>query len=289
MTKIYKVLFPIGVFATLMISSCELYNPAEPIPAYIHIQKIDLNTTYADEGSNSSKISDAWVYIDDQLMGCFELPVTFPVIAEGVHAIKIKAGIKVNGIAANRAPYPFYSNYEQTINLKVGTTTTLSPTVYYLSSTTFAYKEDFEGGGVTIARTANSDTTLQILTSPDPNVFEGLKSGITYLDVTRTKFEFSTVANYDLPKAGASVFLEFNYKCNYPFTISIIAYGTATAYQYSVLHLNPSSSWNKVYVHLTPAVSGAYTAVDYKIVWGTVNNTSQDSVAVLLDNIKLVY
>ncbi len=289
MNKFYKVLFPIGVFATLLISSCELYNPAEPIPSYIHIQKIDLTTSYLTEGSNSNKISDAWVYVDDQLIGCFELPATFPVIGEGLHTVKISAGIKVNGIAANRAPYPFYSKYTQNIDLKAGTTTTLSPTVTYLPSTTFAFMQDFEGVGVTIAPTANSDTTLQELVSPNPNVFEGLKCGVAYVDALKTFFECTTVAKYPLPKNGAPVFLEFNYKCNYTFTVSVIAYGVSTQAQFSALHLNPSSDWNKAYIYLTPTVSGANTAIDYKMVWGMINNTSTDSATILLDNIKLVY
>ena len=66
----------ISLFALIFMSSCELYNPAEPTPAYIHIDKFILNTAYLTEGSNSHKITDAWVYIDDQLLGCFELPAT---------------------------------------------------------------------------------------------------------------------------------------------------------------------------------------------------------------------
>lgn len=289
MNKIYKVLLPICIFATVLISSCELYNPAEPVPAYIHIDKFTLTTDYATEGTTSNKISDAWVYIDDILIGCYELPATFPVISEGVHAVKISAGIKVNGISSDRAPYPFYSKYEQLIDFQVGKTINISPTINYLPSTTFAFMEDFEGAGNTIDTTSNSDTSLQILSSPDPNVFEGSKCGIAYLDATRTIFEFATVANYQLPKNGAPVFLEFNYKCNFVFTVSVIAYGTGGLSQFSSLHLNPSSEWNKAYVYLTPNVSGAYTAIDYKIVWGMHNLAPLDSAVMLLDNIKLVH
>ena len=127
MNTIYKFLFSFGFFATLLFSSCELYNPSEPIPAYIHIEKFNLTTDYATQGSNSHKITDAWVYVDDQLIGCFELPATFPVITEGTHKVKIVAGIKVNGIASNRGQYPFYNPYEQIVNFEVGKKITLSP------------------------------------------------------------------------------------------------------------------------------------------------------------------
>lgn len=288
MTKIYKVLFPIGLFAILFLSSCELYNPAEPIPAYIHIQKIDLTTT-AGQGTNSNKITDAWVYIDDQLLGCYELPVTFPVLLEGSHSIKISAGIKVNGIAANRGQYPFYTKYTQTIDLEAGKTLTLSPTVTYTTGTNFYVMQDFETPGVTIDTTPGSQTDLQIITLPDPNVFEGSYSAKAYVNNTYTFFECATVANCTLPKMGAPVFLEFNYKCNYQFTVSMTAYGSASQEQFPVLHLNPSPDWNKAYIYLTPTVSGANTANYYKVLWGMVDNIGIDSGYVVLDNIKLVY
>ncbi len=289
MNKTYKLLQPFAFFLILFTSSCELYNPAEPIPAYLHIEKIDLTTDYATQGTNSNKISDAWVYVDDQLIGCFELPSTFPVISEGVHTVKIRPGVKVNGIAANRSPYPFFTSYEQVIDLQVGKTITLSPTISYTPSTFFAFMQDFEAVGITLSPTVTSDTTLQVIASPDPNIFEGAKSGIAYLDASKVFFECATVSKYALPKGGSPVFLEFNYKCNYEFTVSIIAYGTAASSQYTVLHVNPSSDWKKAYIYLTPNISASYSAVNYKVVWGMLNSTGVDSAAMLLDNIKLVY
>jgi hypothetical protein len=293
----YKLLVPIGLFIILITSSCELYNPTEPIPSYIHIQKIGLTiidtttTPGTGQGSKSSKISDAWVYIDDQLIGCFELPVTFPVLYEGKHKVKIRAGIKVDGIATNRSPYPFYNSVDQDVDLQKGIITTLSPTVTYTSTAKFTFLTDFESIGVTIDTTpGRSDSTFQILYSatPDPNIFEGTHSAIAFVDAIRTRFECETVTPFILPKGGAPVFLEFNYKCNYEFTVSIYAYGTATSSQFAVLHFNPSENWNKTYVYLTPVVSGASTALNYKIAWGMINNTGVPSAYLSLDNIKVI-
>src|ERR1035437_8120947 len=162
------------------IVSCEIYNPAEPIPAYIHINKITLaknlsgfpNSSTGDEGSLSNKITDAWVYIDEQLIGCFELPITFPVLSEGIHQVRIRAGIKINGIAATRAPYPFYNDFTQTITLEKGAKMNLTPSVTYNSNTHFAIMESFESVAHTMVKSIHSDTTLQILQSPDPNIFK---------------------------------------------------------------------------------------------------------------------
>jgi hypothetical protein len=91
-----------------------------------------------------------------------------------------------------------------------------------------------------------------------------------------------------LPKFGAPIFLEFNYKCNYQFTVSLYAYGSGGVSQFPVLHFNPSLDWNKAYLYMTPSVSGAYTADYYKIAWGMINATGEDSIALCLDNIKLI-
>ncbi|MGZ3836739.1 MAG: hypothetical protein ACXVPU_03245 [Bacteroidia bacterium] len=286
----YKLLVLFAFFIVAIISSCELYNPAEPIPAYIHIQKIDLTTTPS-QGTNSNKICDAWVYIDEQIVGCFELPCTFPVLFEGKHHIRIKAGIKVNGIATNRAPYPFYNFFEQDIDLEKGKVLTLTPTTTYTSTTNFTFMQDFESTGTTIDTTPNtSDTNLQVVYSPapGPTVFEGTHAGAAFLDATHTRFECETVTPLVLPKGGAPVFLEFNYKCNYQFTISLYAFGSGGTGQFLVLHFNPSTDWNKTYVYLSPTVSGAYTADNYKLAWGIINATGESNIALYMDNIKII-
>ncbi len=288
MNTTYKLLMPIAVFATALFSSCELYNPAEPIPAYIHIQQFTL-TTKADgtEGSNSHKITDAWVYVDDQIIGCFELPVTFPVLSEGTHKVKISPGIKVNGISANRGQYPFYTSYEQDVDFQKGTTITLSPTVEYKSTAQFVFLQNFEAAGTTLSITAQSDTIIYEMTDP-AHVFEGTKCLAAYVDATRFRFECATTSAFGLRTGGSPVFLEFNYKCNYELVVSVIAQGAFSVNQFPALYLNPSENWNKAYVYLTPTVSGAFTADDYKIVWGIRNLAGVDSAAVLIDNIKLI-
>lgn len=282
----YKHFF-LSIFLVTSFISCELYNPAEPIPAYIHIEKIDLATGFG-QGSDSHKITDAWVYIDEQLVGCFELPATFPVLYEGSHQVKITAGIKVNGIAATRSPYPFFNSVTQAVDLQKGTTVNLSATVSYTAFSDFDFMEDFEGTGIAVDSSAGSDTTLQRLFSPNPNVFEGDASGIAYINANNSFFECISSSAVVLPKGGANVFLELNYKCNHPFIVGVIAQPPYYLKSGS-LTFNPSDTWNKTYVYLTPLVSGS-SATSFKIFFGMVRRAGDaDSLAFMLDNIKLVY
>ncbi len=303
MNRFYKLLSVLILAIVMLFGSCNIYNPSEPTPAYIHIDKITvttnsetfLNSENLTEGSLSSKISDAWVYIDEKLIGCFELPATFPVLSDGTHTLKIRAGIKVNGIAATRAPYPFYLPYTQSIYLQKGVVTNVaSLNVQYSSSTHFSFMEDFENVGTIISKTSNADTSIQKISSPASEVFEGTTSGIGYLDQNHYLFECESSNTYQLPRSGADVILEFNYKSNHEFVVGIIANtmsgSTVTnSEKISALNFNASPSWNKAYLYLTPAINQSGSASKYKIFLGMVNSNGENGLTLSLDNIKLVY
>jgi hypothetical protein len=283
-----------------LLASCNLYNPAEPVPAYIHIQKIILNTDPALEGSNSSKITDAWVYIDGKLQGAFELPVTFPVLEDGTHELLIKAGIKVNGISATRAPYPFYDSYRQSITLSRGTVVNVSPVVRYVSGLDWAglnmWKEDFEDAtnGITLDTSASgTDTNMyhHIRTGPDdPDVFEGNGSGVVYIDHKNSFFEYwSSKAPFVLPRGDAPVFLELNYRCNYDFVIGMYAHSSGGTVKTKVLSIHPSANWNKIYIYLSPTIAATIGSSDYSIFFGMLNSSGADGLFLDIDNIKLIH
>lgn len=284
---------PFGVFISCILfvfffQACQKLNPDEPVPAYIHIEKISLKTDYQKQGTSSAKISDAWVYIDEQLIGCFELPVTFPVLYEGMHEIKIKAGIKVNGIAATRSPYPFYEIFVQRVTLKRNERLTLNPVVSYASFARFNFMENFDGVGIILAPgpAGTADTMKQ--TFDKKLVFEGSGSGITRLNKNEATFQCISNTSYILPTGGAPVFLEFNYKCNHSFLAGIYAHTATNTTVVPVIGMNPSENWNKMYVYLTPSVSGASNATDFSIYFSMFNDNSED-LELLIDNLKLVY
>lgn len=291
-----KKLYFFSVIILLVFGGCEIYNPKEPIPSYIRINSVSL-TTQSGEGSNSHKITDVWVYVDEELIGCFEMPTRFPVLKSGRHRLKVRAGIKVNGISASRAPYPFYNYYEKDIDLVEGQVININPTFEYLSGVQFSFIEDFEGTGhIFYPRPAGTDTVLKITTIPS-QVYQGAGSGITGLDAGSIKF-FEALSDptnkYTLPAAGAPVFLEMNYKTDYPFTVGVYAYnvssgGTITnVQQLKAIDINRSENWNKIYVYLSPIIS-ASGANKFCVFIGCANTTLQSSITLQLDNIKLVH
>ena len=283
------IFLPLFVF---IFTSCELINPDETIPSYISIDKIILHTDYSSQGTDSYKITDAWVYVDDNFIGAFELPADFPVLETGFHDISIRPGIKVNGISSTRDHYAFYNSIEiQGANLRTEQTLyldTLETT--YSPITNFAWMEDFEDGGVSLEKTARSDTNIQ-KTSLLSEVFEGGYSGVIYLsqDTTQDFFELETSDAYPLPGSGSPVFLEFNYKCSNTFTVGIISNTANQHIQSSLLVINTSKNWNKIYVNLTKAVSRVSNALDFKIFFGGMIDADKINSAIYLDNIKLLH
>ena len=62
------------LFLLLLFTACEKED-TNGVPAFITI-----NTITLDEGNATANITDAWVYINDQLQGVYELPAQFPLI-----------------------------------------------------------------------------------------------------------------------------------------------------------------------------------------------------------------
>src|SRR6266481_1051492 len=88
-----------------VVASCNIINPAEPIPSYLQVDNITLHTDLSTQGSSSSKISDVWVTVDGLVQGIYELPAKFPLLFDGSHRVQLKGGIILNGISDTRAPY----------------------------------------------------------------------------------------------------------------------------------------------------------------------------------------
>ena len=73
MTRNIKYLFLI-----LILLACEKQE-SEGIPAYLEIEQINLNNQ-----NETHNISDAWVYINDQLQGVYELPAKSSKAVKGI-------------------------------------------------------------------------------------------------------------------------------------------------------------------------------------------------------------
>lgn len=294
-----KILLKITLFLTLsfLIVSCDKFEGEQTIPSYLHIDSIALKTVSPAQGSASSRITDAWVYIDEQLIGAFELPATIPILSQGSRRLKIKPGIRLDGMVQLRANYPMYTDIDKTITLTPDSVTTLKGQLingkqtlftYYSDKVQFVWAENFEDANLAFDTAKNSKTDF-ILTENPGETFEGLHSGKVILNKDRNIFEVWSSEAVSLPRNGSPVFLEMNYRCTNSFTVGIIALGATDLIQSPILTLNPSPGWNKIYINLTPNVSSTTIGLKFKIFIGAMLDENAEEGLVWLDNLKLVY
>lgn len=268
----------------LLLSSCDLINPAEQLPAYLQIDNFELTTTPA-QGENSEQITDVWVFVNDISLGIYELPAKVPTIDLGTQNITIFPVIRENGLRSAPIIYPFYNRYETTVELAAEETVNIQPTTTYISNAVFELIEDFNGNG-------------HRLKGGDPNAVQiEDKVGEVVLG-DKTEIEFTSSATFvDLPTSGGkAIFLELDYQTNIEFEVGLVGLdingGSINATNYKII-LCPINRWNKLYVNFQEDLEMSQLT-GYKLAFrASTNDTgcgniNSESPEVLIDNVKFI-
>ncbi|HXC04802.1 MAG TPA: hypothetical protein VNZ86_08620 [Bacteroidia bacterium] len=282
---LYLFLSSLLVSGSILLPSC---GKPEFIPSYIHIDSVGLTTHYGNDGTNSHYIPDAWVYVDNQLVGDFELPATVPVPYAGQHTVVIQGGILESGSTAERHAYPFYAPWSTTINLVATGTVYVKPVVTYLASAhPFDWTEDFESIGISL--TYDTTTGNPKLVKDLVNPFEGAASGTVSLGSGQNHFQCLSSTAFTLPSSGVEVYLEINYLTNNEFYVGVM---NASTYQQIIfVSVKPNTVWKKMYIRLTDAVlqTGVSGGGTYKVYLGMDRDPLVTNPAMHLDNLKLIH
>ncbi|MBW6461290.1 MAG: hypothetical protein K0B08_12030 [Bacteroidales bacterium] len=281
----------------IVLTGCDKFEGDQTIPAYLQVDSLGFSTDNTIQGTANQNFMDVWLYVDDNLIGGFEMPVQIPVLAAGQHKVEIRPGIILNGISDTRAPYPLVKpiviqDYDFIIDSVQG----FNGTTSYLDNVEFVWMEDFENPNLQIIKAHNSDTGM-VRTNPAnaPGAYLDTfseYSGISHLDTDR---HYLMLVSDDgtgqgfVFKRGDFIFLEMHYKNNLPLVIgAFIQKQDNTIHQRSFLILNPTDHWKKIYVNFTPMVNETVDAVNYKIYIEADKNMITGNGIVMLDNIKLV-
>lgn len=290
-------IFVASLFATSTFSSCNNFEGSQEIPAYIHIDTFLLTTNYEFEGAASHKITDAWIYIDGNVQGCYELPATIPVLERGKHELRVYPGIKLNGISSTRTINPFYKPYiieEYEFEEKVIDTVHPSTTYYSKDESTieFAFTDDFERQ-IFVEDSDSSDTAIIRTERDDPERWDdefnnSHYSGYVWLGDTINNFCFTSTELYDLPNQGNSIFLEIDYKCSEVFEVGLFAMIDRIE-SIPLIYVNPSPTWNKIYVNIGPSISDTQDAKYFKFYIAGGIEEGDPEAEYYFDNLKLVY
>ncbi|MDD5506977.1 MAG: hypothetical protein PHD25_01430 [Bacteroidales bacterium] len=283
-----------AIAVMLLVASCER-NDEHLIPCNIRVDDVELVSNPSIqhlEGSLSHQITDVWIYVEDaskqEFIGVYELPVTFPVLKEGVFTLRIKPGIKINGIAETRGEYPFYDSYDVQFDFIRDTVLDAHPRFMYADFCEFVWSEDFEDAVVSMKKSSRSDTSVMI-TASDGEVFEGEYSGKISLDAERFFFESFSSETFDLPGQGTEVFLEMNFMTNTEVTVGLMVNFLTESTLAPVVILNETNEWKKIYVSLKNVVSTYTTAISFNVFLAATKPGDMLESRILIDNLKLIH
>jgi hypothetical protein len=298
--KSYAAIF---LCISLFLTACDKTTT----PSFVHVEGIDLSVSpNFQQGTNDHGIRDAWFYLNDNLVGIYELPATIPVIAEGEQKITVIAGVLNNGIQTARITYPFYRQYVTNLNLVPGETIDFSgsaasvseingftsPVVTYFEELTF-WNERFEDAGTQFQPTSQSLADIQITQDPaevfNYNPSEGSSgSGRISLTGENSYFEIRSSHTFNPPTASGEIYLEMNYLT--PCSLQVGVYQNSPVVQKVYgKGILPNENWSKIYIDLTPEVRGQVNGTSFSIFIEGILSSGQTNGTVLIDNVKLIY
>jgi hypothetical protein len=261
------VLTAVMVFAF----SCSYFNPDVEIPSYIQVDTFSFQSAGPDStGYPTQKISEVWLYANNQVIGVYELPTgKIPVLASGKTNISIQAGVFTDGVRKNRIYYPFYRSYETEVILEKEKTTKILPHFSYSpqKKKPFNYFQDFESSDSGTSKGINGTVYMdRLLHSEDApaDLFGNRYAKLTTSSASDV-IEFCNNAFVAMPTNGNPVYLEFDYKSTCSLyvgvhcTIGGIAQGSV-----GDLVLNPNEKWTKIYVSLSEETSKFNTEASFQ-------------------------
>ena len=279
------------ISVVLLFSSCLKNNPS---PSWLEVNKWTLEENSAaliSAGILTENFSEAWVYVDDQIIGVFEVPFKIPLLLKGNVNIKIYPAVKNNGISATKKIYPYMEVFEVDAELIQDKKLTLNPKTRYYSTTKF-WIEDFEDASIQIENDPTSST--QILSGNDPLILKyGNFYGHIALDEIKTTWTGYTNEHLVLPKGGKEVYLEIDYYNTNSLITGVLAVSPAGVKPNPNIQLNkqdPSTiKWKKMYIELKEIVSYSTAAEYFDISFQALLDEGLSSSDICIDNIKVVY
>lgn len=269
---------------TLLLASCEKDGAT---PAYV---QLGAPSVLADGGQPAtSKITDIWVYLNDQPVGVWEPGSRIPLIGTGTRSLKMIAGVRKDGVTDQRIQYPFYATWQQTVDLVPEGSVEISPVFQYFPDLDY-WLADFETG----VRFDTLDCTAVLTPVPGDGTLtgEGTRIGRVELDTGHPLYR--GVSSGDPFYAVAkNAFLEVDYRSSAPllFGVDLTQSGqeslVAYAYAAPTVQGDGSMPWNKIYINLgaplsTPGATNKRIYMEAQLPEGAT------SAVVELDNIKLV-
>lgn len=294
-----KIRFTLLVFLSAL-TACQLINPEEELPVYISIQD---SRVLVDETLNTYSplgIKDAWVFLQGEQIGIFELPTVIPVLPEKVgNSLRIGGGIFDTGLSTFRVEYPFWDDINVSIEgVQPLDTVVITPRFEYFSRDTaiiYAFEAGFEGGSSNLQSISPASTYTNIQISSQDR-FVGLQSGKVSFTPNKYQFEASSPI-LSLPQSGNNdIWCEVTYKNDIPFTVLMIGLAPGSPIEVelptNVLFFSPDE-WNTAYIHLNDLARSIPDGSIFKLLFRASSQEAGSATGrtgtIFLDQIRLIH
>ena len=281
------------LFGLLFVFSSCVKNNAEPTWIQIEKWELEANPLLSGlEGELNHNFTEAYVYIDEKIIGIFELPIKLPLLMEGYKKIMIYPAIKNNGISASKRIYPFCQPHVLYATMVKGETLTINPITQYYTNANFAFIEDFESAGIKFTTDPASLASIEQIQH-----FDAGKVGncghiaMSTIDSIWTGY---TSAQMDLPKGGSEVFLEIEYRTTNNLLTGVLGItlpGTKKINPHIQLNAQDVSdlTWKKIYIDLKEIVSSSSTADYFEQYLQAQIDAGKTTSDIYFDNYKIIH
>ena len=280
-----------------LLNGCIKNNPD---PSWLEVKEwlVEANpNSQFPTGELTHNITEAWVYVNNEVIGVFEVPFKIPVLQSGNVEIKIYPAIKNNGISATKKIYPFMEEYVVNTTLVQNEVLTLQPNTRYKDNIKF-FIEDFEDASPKLIDDPNSAANFFYGNNPEiMQSFNGNFFGEVHLNNTTdtTWFaytDFESIGGADLPR-GTEVYLEIDYCNTNNLTTGLIAISPSGVKNNANIQLNaqePSKvKWKKIYIDLRELISNSNQQAYFEHTFQCEIDEGDASGVIILDNIKVVH
>lgn len=276
----------VGVFVALLMSSCDIINPAEQIPGFVLIDEVNLQPD-PNQGADTHRATHIIAAIDGVSFGGFPLPAKIPVLGDGEQRILLQAGVEQNGMSGSAVAYPFYERKELTLDLAEEEEFDFAMDIGYDEDAIFGYLEDFEfGNSLTIDLDGNPLSSVQPSTVESAS---GNRSGqITLSQEAPSLAVASAVIVPNVPSDGSAVFIELDYRNEVEFAVGLVGISGNDEFPIEFLGLRVSEDWNKVYINLTNLILESGLNEFRVLITADYSGVNEEQ-NIFLDNLKFIH
>ena len=299
----------LALLTLLTISSCNRFEGDVSVPAYLHLDAIDIvpqteNAPSVEAGFYSSLVDAVQLvaYFEgdeaETNLGTFQLPCTLPVLRHGtMKYLHVVPCVKQNGVASTRIEYPYFQ-WQRIEGLRlapdsitnIGTLDTATGrytirTHYYNLSRLEILAEDyFEPTSFA----THFDSTLTWVKNDPQNACTGQGYGTVHVTDSQSTVRFYIPEEFTVDKTKY-LYLEMDYHADMLFEVYLTGFVTSStnASTMSVMKIYANHGWQKIYINLGKAWSQFNYNNPISVSFAALNTEGIEG-DVRIDNIKLI-